>query len=170
MGRSVTSVVRRTVVRGPLPAWAGSALGLAVPEGGTLERVRSVDGLVAMLVVNHLPPGLAEQVLPLDDPNESLYRRLESRAGVAPAGGRRLVEAVRAEERIADLLEVPVGSPLVFIESVTWDRTLRPYDCYQTWLRSDRMRIDVSVASSRAAGPPFAPPDDADALAGAGRA
>lgn len=148
MGRLVTSVVLRTVVRGPLPGWAVAALGLAGAEGATLERVRSIDGLVAMYNVNHLPPGLAELVLPLDDPNESLYRRIKERAGVAAAGGRRVLEAVRAQERLAELLEVPVGSPLVFIESMTWDRNLRPFDCYQTWLRTDRMKIDVSVASS----------------------
>jgi len=150
MGRSVTSVVLRTVVRGPLPGWAVASLGLAGAVGATLERVRSVDGLVAMYNVNHLPPDLAEQVLPLDDPNESLYRRIKDRAGIEAAGGRRVLEAVRAEERLADLLKVPLGSPLVFIESMTWDRNLRPFDCYQTWLRTDRMKIDVSVASSTA--------------------
>ena len=164
MGRLVTSVVLRTVVRGPLPAWAAAALGLAGAEGATLERVRSIDGLVAMYNVNHLPPGLAELVLPLDDPNESLYRRLKERAEVEAAGGRRVLEAVRAEERLAQLLEVPVGSPLVFIESVTWDRNLRPFDCYQTWLRTDRMKIDVSVASSTAQSP-FASPELAAGVA-----
>ncbi len=152
MGRLVRSDVLRSIVRGPLPPWATSALGLAGPQGGTLERVRAVDGLVAMYVVNHLPPGLAEHVLPLDDPNESLYQRLKDRAETETAGGRRMLEAVRAEERLAKLLELPVGAPLIFVESVSWDRNLRPFDCYQAWLRSDRMRIDVSVSSS-----PFAP-------------
>lgn len=148
MGRVVTSTVVRSTVRGELPPWATSALGLAGPQGGTLERVRSVDGLVAMYVVNHLPPGLAESVLPLDDPNESLYQRLKERADTETAGGRRMLEAVRAQERLAQVLELPVGAPLVFVESVSWDRNLRPFDCYQAWLRSDRMRIDVSVSSS----------------------
>jgi GntR family transcriptional regulator len=148
MGRVVTSVVLRATVRGSLPPWAMSALGLAGPQGGTLERIRSVDGLVAMYVVNHLPPGLAELVLPLDDSNESLYQRLKDSADTETAGGRRMLEAVRAEERLAKVLEVPVGAPLMFVESVSWDRNLRPFDCYQAWLRSDRMRIDVSVSSS----------------------
>jgi GntR family transcriptional regulator len=148
MGRLVTSVVLRTTVRGALPGWAAAALGLAGAEGATLERVRSIDGLVAMYNVNHVPPGVAELVLPLDDPNESLYARIEARAGIEAAGGRRVLEAVCAEERLAELLEVPVGSPLIFIESTTWDRNLRPFDCYQTWLRTDRLRIDVSVAAT----------------------
>jgi GntR family transcriptional regulator len=165
MGRLVTSVVLRTVVRGALPGWAAAALGLAGAEGATLERVRSIDGLVAMYNVNHLPPGLAELVLPLDDPNESLYQRLKEREGVEAAGGRRVLEAVRAQERLAELLEVAVGSPLVFIESVTWDRNLRPFDCYQSWLRTDRMKIDVSVASSPPQSTVFASPELAGGVA-----
>jgi hypothetical protein len=39
---------------------------------------------------------------------------------------------------------------VAFIESVAWDSDLRPFDCYRAWLRTDRMRIDVQVASSRA--------------------
>src|SRR4051812_27198193 len=75
MGRRVTSRVRR-VERGPLPGWACDAL--ALPRGAvgvTLERVRSVDGLVAMYVVNHLPVRFADAVLSLDE-DESLYQRL----------------------------------------------------------------------------------------------
>jgi GntR family transcriptional regulator len=157
-GRLVTSVVLRSLTRGPLPVWATAALGLGGAEGATLERVRSVDGLVAMYNVNHLPPGIAELVLPLDDPDESLYRRLKERAGIEAAGGRRVLEAVRAEERLARLLEVSLGAPLVFIESVSWDRNLRPFDCYQTWLRTDRMKIDIQVASSPAAASVFVEP------------
>jgi GntR family transcriptional regulator len=155
MGRVVTSVVLRTVVRGALPGWAAAALGLAGAEGATLERVRSIDGHVAMYNVNHLPSGLAEVVLPLEDPNESLYARIKERGNVEAAGGRRVLEAVRAHERLAELLQVPIGSPLVFIESTTWDRNFRPFDCYQTWLRTDRMKIDVSVASSAVQGAVF---------------
>ena len=164
-GRMVTSVVLRSVTRGPLPPWAMSALGLGGAEGATLERVRSIDGLVAMYNVNHLPPGVAELVLPLEDPNESLYQRLQDRAGIEAAGGRRVAEAVRAEDQLARLLELPIGSPVLFIESVTWDRNLRPFDCYQTWLRTDRMKIDVQVASSSVAASAFVAPEIVDGVA-----
>ena len=117
-----------------------------------------IDGLVAMYNINHLSRTVAELVLPLEDPNQSLYQRLKEVVGIEAAGGSRVVEAVRAEERLARVLEVPTGSPVLFIESVTWDRDLRPFDCYQSWLRTDRMRIDVQVASSSVTGSTFATP------------
>jgi GntR family transcriptional regulator len=164
MGRMVISKVLRAE-RGPLPRWACDALGLAQGSiGATLERVRSVDGLVAMYNINHLPAALAPTVLSIEDPDQSLYQRLKERDGIEVAGGRRWLEAVRAGDKLAALLEVDQGAPLVFIESVSWDRTLQPFDVYQTWLRTDRMKIDIQVAASPSHGMDF---QDADASPGA---
>jgi GntR family transcriptional regulator len=149
MGHRVTSRVRRAE-RGVLPAWACDALGLPTASTGlTLERVRSVDGLVAMYVVNHLPERFADAVISLEE-DESLYQRLREQYGLEAAGGRRIVEALPSEELLAKLLEVPPRTPLLFVESVTWDGAGRPFDCYQTWLRTDRMKIEIDVV----AGPP----------------
>ncbi len=149
LGRSVTSEIRRAE-RHALPAWASDALGLDPGSiGVTLERIRSIDGLVAMYNVNHLPERFADTVLALR-PDESLYERLHEEHGVEPTGGKRELEAVPAEELLGDLLGVPPKAPLVYIESVTWDRTLQPFDCYQSWLRTDRMKIDIEVAAARA--------------------
>jgi GntR family transcriptional regulator len=162
MGRQVTSQVRRAE-RNVLPAWATDALGLAPGSTGvTLERIRSCDGLVAMYNVNHLPERFAETVLALQ-PDQSLYERLHHDHGVEPAGGNRKLEAVPAEELLANLLGVPPKTPLVFIESVTWDRAMQPFDCYQSWLRTDRMKIDIEVATTA----PSRAPASGDVVRGA---
>ncbi|HEX2030255.1 MAG TPA: GntR family transcriptional regulator, partial [Actinomycetota bacterium] len=120
-GRTVSSRVLRREV-GPLPTWACDALDLPPgSEGVTLERLRWVDDRLVMYVINHLPARLADTVLAADLENGSLYRTLEDREGLAVFGGRRLVEAVTALEDLASLLEVEAGSPLLFVESVSWD-------------------------------------------------
>jgi GntR family transcriptional regulator len=151
LGRTVTSQVLRAE-RGPLPAWACGALELPTRSTGvTLERLRSVDGLVALYVVNHLVEAVAEAALAIANPNESLYRRLRERAGVVPHGGRRTVEAIAAEPWLASLLALKPGAPVAFIESVAWDAEMRPFDCYRAWLRTDRTRIDIQAAGPAAA-------------------
>jgi GntR family transcriptional regulator len=146
MGRRVTSRVLR-IERGALPGWACDALGLPTGSTGlTLERVRSVDGFVAMYVVNHLPERFADAVMSLEE-DESLYQRLREHYGLEASGGRRVVEALPSEEFLGRLLEVPPRTPLLFIESVTWDGAGRPFDCYQTWLRTDRMKIEIEVVA-----------------------
>jgi GntR family transcriptional regulator len=151
MGRQVTSTVLRAEVE-PLPRWAADALGYAEgTRGVTIERLRSVDDLVALYVVNHLPEEYAAVVTDLvRDPDDSLYGKLKERFGLDVAGGRRVVEAVVAGPSMARTLGVAETTPLVFIESVSWGADYRRFDCYRTWLRSDRMKIDVEVASMSA--------------------
>jgi GntR family transcriptional regulator len=154
-GHRVTSKVLRRE-RAVLPRWATDALGLPPESAGViLERLRAVDGLVALYVVNCLPDELSEVVLSMEDPHESLYRRLLENGSVTISGGRRSVEAVSAGAKLANLLEVQPETALAYIESVSWDDDLRPFDCYQAWLRTDRMRLDIVVTSAARGGVQF---------------
>ena len=110
-----------------------------------IERLRSVDGFVALYVVNCLPEFAAGAVDGLTD-DESLYSRLAA-AGFAVAGGRRSLEAVAAGPNLARLLELEASASLAYIESVSWDALDRPVDCYRAWLRTDRMRLEIEVAA-----------------------
>lgn len=144
-GHRITSrVLRRELVE--LPAWAATALGLQVGAAGlTLERLRWVDDHLVMYVVNHLPERFAETLLGADLNHGSLYRSLADLNGVVIAGGRRMVEAVAATSEIARLLEVEEGSPLLFLESISWDEAGEPVECYRAWHRPDRTKIEVQV-------------------------
>ncbi|MGH2867267.1 MAG: GntR family transcriptional regulator, partial [Solirubrobacteraceae bacterium] len=120
-GRTVTSTLLRAE-REPLPGWATQALALPDhSDGVTIERLRSVDGGVALYVVNHLPAYLADALLTLDE-TSSLYELLERREGLTVAGGRRHVEAVTAGKQLGKLLDVDRTAALAFIESVSLDR------------------------------------------------
>lgn len=145
-GRPVASRILR-LERTRLPRWAADALGLPFgSDGMVVERVRSVDGLVALYVVNCLPAFAADAVDGLEA-GESLYQRLAEHGGIAIAGGRRSLEAVDAGPKLAKLLEVDAGASLAYIESVTWDATDRPIDSYHAWLRTDRMRLEIEVTT-----------------------
>lgn len=148
-GRSVSSRILRLDCR-ELPRWASEALALpSGSEGVVVERVRSVDGLVALYVVNCLSLRTADAVMGLE-PDESLYQRLLAHGGISLAGGRRSLEAVTAGPKLAKLLELKDGDSVVYIESVTWDESGRPIDCYHAWLRTDRMRLEIEVTAQSA--------------------
>jgi GntR family transcriptional regulator len=100
-----------------------------------------------MYVITHLPAALAEVVLAADLEVGSLYRTLQQGTGVSVFGGRRVVEAVTAQEELATLLKVEPGAPLLFVESVSWDRDLRPFECHRAWHRADRTRIEVQAVT-----------------------
>jgi GntR family transcriptional regulator len=150
LGRDVTSrILRRAQTE--LPDWAATALELPQGTHGVMiERLRAVDGKIALVVTDCLPADLAGTVLGMDA-NESLYARLEAEHRLSVAGGRRFLESVRAGKRLAGLLETDRGAPLAFIESVSWDADLRPFHCYRSWLRTDRMRVELQVSGAGAA-------------------
>jgi GntR family transcriptional regulator len=147
LGRNVTSrILRREVTE--LPEWATTALELEPgTRGVVIERLRSVDAKLALVVTDCLPAALADTVLALDA-NDSLYARLEAEHHLTVAGGRRFLEALRAGTRLATLLGTDRGAPLAFIESVSWDADLRPFHCYRSWLRTDRLRVELQVSGS----------------------
>ena len=149
LGFDVSSRVLRAEVA-PLTHWATDALGLAEgSKGVTLERVRYIDGKPALYVSDYLPARFADAALSLVDDDGSLYERLEERAGVTVYGGRRTLEAVHAEQRVTEMLEVKSRSPLTFIESISWDAELQPFHAFQSWLRTDRIRIEVQVVRTQ---------------------
>ena len=151
-GKTVTSRLLRSELE-VLPDWAADALGMPPGSHGvTVERVRSVDGQLAMYVLNYLAPELADTVLAAELEHGSLYRTLAEREGLTVAGGRRVVEAATAADELARLLGVKPGAPLLFVESVSWDESQRPFECYRAWHRSDRSKIEVQVMGSGAPG------------------
>jgi GntR family transcriptional regulator len=165
-GHRVTSKVLRREVAA-LPELATDLLGLPYgSKGMVFERLRAVDSLVALYVVNYLPEHLAEVVLGMSDPHESLYRAVAEKGFVTIAGGRRSVEAVSASPKLAELLEVKPETALAYIESVSWDGKRQPFDCYQAWLRTDRIRLDITVASSARGDRPFPDLQTTDGNAG----
>jgi GntR family transcriptional regulator len=151
VGLAVTSRVLRRQVES-LPSWACDALGLAEgSEGVTVERLRWVGDRLVMYVITHLPVVLAETVMGADLETGSLYRTLEEARGLVVHAGRRVVEAVQAQDDLAPLLEVEPGAPLLFVESVSWGPDLRPLECYRAWHRADRTKIEVHVLSQAVA-------------------
>lgn len=149
-GRTVRSDVLRAELE-PFPRWASEAL--EVDEGTTgvvLERLRYVDDQLTVYDLNYLPERFSETVMSLrNDPQGSLYEVLRREHGVEVAGGRRMVDAVSAGARFAKLLDVKAYTALLVVEAVDWSADERPFDCYRTWLRPDRMKIEVDVVTSR---------------------
>jgi GntR family transcriptional regulator len=145
-GITVESTVLRAEIEA-LPFWACEALQLSRgAQGVALERLRRVDGHLALYVVNHLPHEYAA-ILPelRRTSTASLYWTLRKQCGVEVASGSRILEAVSAPAVLARRLGVPNRYPLVYIQSITRDADGKPIDCYRAWLRTDRLRIAVET-------------------------
>ena len=131
---------------------AARALGMKDGDKGfLLRRLRRLDGKVALFSINYLLPELEDTIVHSEvmQPHGSLNRVLKSQNYLI-YGARRTVESVAASEPIATLLEVPEGSPLLLVTSVSWDKEKRAFDYYTSWVRTDVVKVTVVASAAPA--------------------
>lgn len=124
---------------------------LSLPEGSTgfvLERVRSLDGAAVMHSTNYIPADIGRQLegRPVLQGKESLNRTLRE-IGYSIQGARRDVVAVSAPTEIANDLDCAEGHPLLLVESTSWNDSGRPFDCYFSYVRTDRLKVSIEAHS-----------------------
>lgn len=133
-----------------LPEAPANALQLAKGEKGfVLRRLRRLDGRLALYSENYLLPELEKSVRGSSamEANGSLNLVL-SKAGYRIFGARRSLEAVSAPAHVAKLLVVPEGTPLMLVTSVSWTKDGRVFDYYNSWVRTDVVKITVEASAS----------------------
>jgi GntR family transcriptional regulator len=144
-----TQVLR--VEHATLPDAACDALRLPKGSAGVMiERLRSLDGTLALYGINYLIPSLAPAI---GDGSAlagkaSLNRVLRT-AGWHVHGARRSLSAVAASEKIAAHLGVRAGEPLLLIRSVSWDANEQVFDYYSSWVRSEEVAVEIEVQAER---------------------
>lgn len=136
-----------------LPDHATRALELPEHAGGfVLDRLRYVDDELVLFSTNFTPPAVAPVVAAAAGVlagTSSLTQALAD-GGYVAAGARRVIHALPAPRHVASHLRVAEGSALLRVRSTTWDRSLAPFDYYETWLRSDRIPLELNASAHRA--------------------
>ena len=112
-----------------------------------IDRLRSVDGTVLLLVQTYIPVSLCPALIHVDLSGTSLYTALEELCGRTIVSGTRTVEAVPARSSAAHLLGVNKGEPLLKIESISYLEDGRPIEYYEAWHRGDRSKIEIEIAA-----------------------
>lgn len=112
-----------TIVRAEsTPASFDEAEQLSIAPGTPLfrlERVRFLEGVPTALDLTIIPRGLVPDIAEVDFAVRSLYATLTA-AGIDPARADSTIEAGKADERTAHLLQIEVGDPLL----VMWQLAL----------------------------------------------
>jgi GntR family transcriptional regulator len=96
-------------------------------------------------VLTFLPFSLCPELLAEDLARQSLYAVLEGKCGLAIARGHRTFEAVAANARQAELLQVDRGAPLVMLDSVSFLDDGTPVEYYRAFHRGDMSRFEVEL-------------------------
>jgi GntR family transcriptional regulator len=140
--------VSRVLTQRIIPANAKVAGFLNLPSNTLvleIERLRFVKDEPIVLVTTYLPYDRCVDLLEADLTRQSLYGIMEQHLGLVISRGHRTLEAVPANQREAELLQVEMGAPLMLLDSVSYLDDGTPIEYYHALHRGDRSRFEAEL-------------------------
>ena len=107
-------------------------------------RVRSIDGKPFSYLVTHVPEPIALHYNEGDLATTPLFVLLE-RSGILVDQAKQEISATLATSDVARALQVPVGSPLISLNRIVFDRNQRGVEYLAALYRPDRYRIEIDL-------------------------
>ena len=126
-----------------------------------LERLRMLDGEPVSLDASYLPADVGEPLLGQDLEHRDVFALIESELGLPLGEARVVIESVAADPAVAGVLEVPVGSPLLFVERLAYTCDGRPVDLEFLRFRGDRISLSTMLVRRPFHNPFLPEPGDA---------
>ncbi len=112
-----------------------------------LERVRFIEGVPISLDRSILHPRLITAVAEVDFASRSLYGTIREWAGLIASRAEVVVRAVPATERVASLLTISPGDPLLELEEITFDQYGEPFETARLLNRGDRYAFATTLSA-----------------------
>ena len=144
----ITRVLKQEIVPASLKIATQLRIEQATPVI-EIERLRSVEDEPIVWVVTFIPYSICPALVNADLSQYSLYALLEEQYGLTIARGHRTLEAVAAQDYEANLLKIPLGSPLVSLDSVSYLENGTPLEYYHALHRGDRSQFEVELIRIR---------------------
>ncbi|MCQ4083284.1 GntR family transcriptional regulator [Streptomyces sp. RB6PN25] len=115
-------------------------------EAAWFRRLRVDDGgEPTNWAENHVLPGLGDRIDPRDLERWPMTKVLKDRLGVRISRITDTVEARLADPQTAELLQVPLLSPILHYTGVTYDESGRVVDVARIHYRGDRFSFSVTL-------------------------
>jgi GntR family transcriptional regulator len=146
-GYLVTSTVVTARVR---TVQSGEAADLRIPTSSKvfeLERVRYIEGEPLSFDRSVLHPRLIPALKGVDFASRSLFGTIRERAGLIAARAEVVVHAVPASERVAGLLTIAAGEPLLELDEMTFDQYDEPFETAHLLNRGDRYAFATTLTA-----------------------
>ena len=112
-----------------------------------IRRLRFTDGIPLMVVNSYLPAKMVRGIEKFDLEANSLHFVLKNDYKYEFGRATRSIEAIPAEQKIAELLEIEEGSPVQFIETLIYLTDGTPLKYAKAWYRGDRCRFTYELSN-----------------------
>ena len=110
-----------------------------------LRRLRIVDEIPLMLLVEYLPADLMGGILDYNMENESLANLIERLAGGNIGYSDRTIEATSAGEYEARMLQIKKGTPILHMQIITYLKDGTPIHYASVMYRGDRSSFSFTL-------------------------
>jgi GntR family transcriptional regulator len=141
LGRTPTA---RLLDKRPAAAGRAAAQHLGVAPGTQvyrIERVRLADGVAVSFDETYLPLDIGEKIAGDDLEAEPIFALLEGKYDTPLVEAEYQLEAVTADERVANALGVATGSAIFLIERTSFTDGHRPVDYERLYYRGDLIKF-----------------------------
>ena len=146
LGRRPTA---RLLDKRAVPASRTVAQHLGVPLGAQvyrIERVRLADGVAMSFDETYLPLEIGEKVAGDDLEAEPIFALLEGKYDLPLVEAEYQLEAVTADEHVAQALGIEIGSPIFLIERTSYGEGQRPVDYEKLYYRGDLIKFATRLS------------------------
>lgn len=109
-----------------------------------IERLRGMGGPPVCLDRSTMPAALVQPLTVADLTDQSLYERLETLCGLVVVRSSYAVTAEAADERLANLLDIPPGSPVLVSSEVSYTKA-DPVILGSAFHRGDAYRFEADL-------------------------
>jgi len=108
-----------------------------------LERVRNADGQPIAYQITFVPEKLCPSLIDYDFTDQSLYETFEKEYKHILSWQKTIIKPIVANRKDAQMLRVPMNSPLLYTESITYLAGGTPIESNINIYRSDRYEFTV---------------------------
>jgi GntR family transcriptional regulator len=116
-----------------------------------IRRVRAVEGVPMYVLDNYVVASLCPGLEHADLRNRALFTVLNQQYGLVAAGIQRTFQAQLAGQSTAELLNVTVGSPLLYLEQISYDQDHNPIEYSDVWMHGDKVRLSAWLTGGHGA-------------------
>lgn len=114
-----------------------------------IKRVRLLNDRMFTFSINHLPLQIGSRICEDDLYKNLLVEVLEKKAAIQFTEAVQTIEASFANQEVAEKLEIPLGSPILFVERIMYSTRARPIELFQSSYRGDLFKFFVRFRKVR---------------------
>ncbi len=157
MGKRGFETFNRVIAQREVEADSNIATHLQLPLNTTvteIRRVRFLNREPISVDVSYFEPSIGNRLRQADLAHRDIFALLENEFGISLGKAELQIEAMIADEALADLLQIEEGAPILRMERLTFSAEGKPIDFENLYYRGDafqyRMRVDRNPVSTHA--------------------